>query len=691
MVEGGGKEQTTGARSATSDVFISYASQDAALADAVVAALEGHGLKCWIAPRDVTPGEFYADAIVGAINATRIVVLVLTEGAVASPHVLREIERATAKRHPIVSFRIDAASLPPGLEYFLSASHWLDATVSGVDTALPKLAEAVHRLVAFASPTQREHQAGTAQPASDLFPPPPVGTRSNRPRSGPAVALIAIIVLGLAYFAVNKLWLMKHASGDRPVAAAVPVVSHAAPEVSEKSVAVLPFADMSEKKDQEYFADGLAEELIDMLTKVQDLHVPARTSSFYFKGKNEKLTTIAKELKVAHVLEGSVRKAGNRLRITAQLIRTDDGFHLWSETYDRDAEDIFKVQDEISAAVVSALKLKLAARTLGSTMRGTANTEAYNQYLLGRAFHRRYTDDGYRRAIEAYKKALELDPGYADAYARLGLSEAYLANSTGNATDLKRAEDDIEKGIALAPSRSTGYRIRAVMRMLWQWDWVGAQADFEKARALDPGDNAVHQDYAMLLAYRGKVPEAIAETQNALQFEPLSVELLLNLGNYQTAMDDRTGAEASYRRGLDIEPGEQDLVSALAALLLFEGRAAESLAMCGKLQEDEVSRLLCVARSEYTLGHAIASQRALDEAIAKGAVSNASDIAEVYAWRGQKDKAFEWLNKAYQRRDMSLAEIQILRTMNTLRGDPRYHALLRKMGLPEQRGTGSSP
>jgi TolB-like protein len=683
VAEGGGEEQTTGAHPATPDVFISYASQDAALADAVVAALEGQGLKCWIAPRDVTPGEFYADAIVGAINAARILVLVLTESAVASPHVLREIERASAKRHPVVSFRIDAASLPPGLEYFLSASHWLDATVLGVDTALPKLAEAVHRLVAPASPTQREHQTGTAQPASDLFPPPPVGTRSSRRRNGPIVALIAIIVLGLAYFAVNKLWLAKHAAGDRPVAAALPMNSRAAPVVSEESVAVLPFADMSEKKDQEYFADGLAEELIDMLTKVQDLHVPARTSSFYFKGKNEKLTTIAKELKVAHVLEGSVRKAGNRLRITAQLVSTDNGFQLWSETYDRDAEDIFKVQDEISAAVVSALKLKLAAGTRGTDSRGTANTEAYNQYLLGRAFHMRYSGDGFRRAIESYKKALELDPGYADAYARLGLSEAYLANSTGNAADLKRAEGDIEKSIGLAPSRSTGYRIRAVVRMLWQWDWAGAQADFEKARALDPGDNAVHQDYAMLLAYRGKVPEAIAETQNALQFEPLSVELLLNLGNYQTAMDDRTGAEASYRRGLDIEPGEQDLVSALSAILLLEGKAPESRALCDKLQEDEVIRLLCVARAEHTLGHAIESQRALDEAIAKGAVSNASDIAEVYAWRGEKDKAFEWMNKAYQRRDMSLAEIKILRSMDSLRGDPRYRALLRKMNLPE--------
>ena len=180
---------------------------------------------------------------------------------------------------------------------------------------------------------------------------------------------------------------------------------------------MLPFLNESSDKEQEYFADGLTETMIDLLSKVPDLHVAARTSSFYFKGKSEKLPAIAKELNVGNVLEGSVRKAANRLRITARLVQADNGFQLWSETYDRDTKDIFKVQDEISAAVVTALKLTLAAPATVAADRGTTNTAAYNQYLIARHFDRLYTLDGYRSALEAYEKALSLDPHYEMARA----------------------------------------------------------------------------------------------------------------------------------------------------------------------------------------------------------------------------------------------------------------------------------
>ena len=172
---------------------------------------------------------------------------------------------------------------------------------------------------------------------------------------------------------------------------------------------MLPFVDLSEKKDQEYFSDGLSEELIDLLTKVPNLRVPARTSSFFFKGKSDDIATIAQKLRVAYVLEGSVRKAGNTIRVTAQLIRADDGYHLWSETYDRALKDVFKVQDEISGAVVAALKLKLAPGQQASSAHRTSNTEAYSQYLLGRQIFGLMTPEGFRRATQAYRKSIELD------------------------------------------------------------------------------------------------------------------------------------------------------------------------------------------------------------------------------------------------------------------------------------------
>src|SRR6202041_911166 len=229
---------------------------------------------------------------------------------------------------------------------------------------------------------------------------------------------------------VDKFWLSRQVVEKMPIAVAVPVNAPAPPVISEKSIAVLPFLDMSEKHEQEYFSDGLAEELLDLLAKTPGLHVIPRTSSFSFKGKSEDIPTIAGKLRVAKILEGSGRKLGNHLRGTTQLMRADPGEHIWSETYDRELKDVFKVQDEIAGAVVAALKLKLAPAQDASA-HTTANTEAYTQYLLGRQFWNHRNLDGYRRAVEAYRKAIALDPGYAAAYAGLATAENYVADATG--------------------------------------------------------------------------------------------------------------------------------------------------------------------------------------------------------------------------------------------------------------------
>jgi TolB-like protein len=327
---------------------ISYASQDGAVAAVVCNALEQAGVTCWIAPRDVTSGAFYADELVHAIDSARALVLILSQSAAASPHVHREVERAISKRHPVVSLRIDRAALPAGLEYFLNTSQWLDA--SGGDTArtMPKLVAAVQVAI-------------------------------DRPR-----CRIAIVAGSLLAVAIGGLAVYKSRLPERrvllPSEVAAPTAAPAPSSIPEQSVAVLPFVDMSEKKDQEYFSDGLSEELIDMLVKVPNLRVPARTSSFYFKGKPTKIPEIARELGVAHVLEGSVRKSGNHLRVTAQLVRADNGFHIWSQTYDRKLDDIFKMQDDIANAVVNALKVSLFA-ALKPRVPATSNMEAYTLLL----------------------------------------------------------------------------------------------------------------------------------------------------------------------------------------------------------------------------------------------------------------------------------------------------------------------
>jgi TolB-like protein len=319
VAEGSGSEPVTGAaqpalqatpdRSPAGAVFISYASQDAGTAKALCAVLERDGVLCWIAPRDVRPGDFYADSIVQAINACAVLVLVLSQSSISSDHVLREVERASAKKRPIIAFRIDAAPLPPGLEYFLSASQWIDSSGSAAERLFPKLIEAIR-------------SRKTSAPAADIDPRRPQGSRPKHKLFAPAVAASVVIALGLAYLVADRFWLSKRATAvpAAPPSPSTPASGTAVAAFAPPahSIAVLPFANMSGDAKQDYFSDGLSEELLNSLAAIRDLQVAARTSSFTFKGKDADVADIARKLNVGAVLEGSVRKDGNQVRITAQ-------------------------------------------------------------------------------------------------------------------------------------------------------------------------------------------------------------------------------------------------------------------------------------------------------------------------------------------------------------------------------------
>jgi len=488
-------------------------------------------------------------------------------------------------------------------------------------------------------------------------------------------------LLGVSTVALAAILVTAGYARHRESPAEVTVSAAATNLVSDKSIAVLPFVDMSEHKDQEYFSDGLSEELIDMLTKVSELRVPARTSSFYFKGKQATIADIAKALGVAHVLEGSVRKSGNTLRVTAQLIRVDNGYHVWSETYDRKLEDIFKLQDEIANAVVTALRVHLLS-TQPVVSHRTLNPEAYNQLLLGRQFQNRASPDSFRRAVEAYSKAIALDPNYAAAYAGLAYAEAYLWDQTGDLGGMRRAEAAADRAVALAPEQADGYAARGFVRSVYSWDWAGAQSDFAKALLLDPTDSTVQRRFGSLMASLGRLPEAVAAVTKATALDPLSNPAWEHLGRYLMFSRDFAGAHEALHRALEIQPESPYGQNDFGELLLLEGNAAEALAMFRKIV-DEVFRLSGTAMAEHIVGRAKESQQALDELIAKHAHEAAFQIAESYAWRGEKDKAFEWLERAYQQRDGGLAEIKGDLPLASLRGDRRYRALLHKMNLPE--------
>ena len=456
------------------------------------------------------------------------------------------------------------------------------------------------------------------------------------------------------------------------------------------SIAVLPFANVSGDKEQEYFSDGLSEELMGLLGKVKGLRVVGRTSSFAFKGKKAKLDDIGRELHVGTVLEGSVRRAGERLRVSTQLVSVADGYQIWAETYDRKVGDVFAVQDEIAMAVVAALKVRLVPEERPrASERRTSNPEAYNQYLLGRHFFDRGNPENYQRSIEAYRKAVELDPGFAAAYAGMAISEALGADiSVETSEQLAQARDRAlsaaTKALSLDPNLAEGYTARGYLRSTSEWDWTGARADLERALSLDPGNAATHTQYSTVLACLGRLPDAIREARTAIDLDPLSPEAWITLGSELRVAGQFAEARKALRRAIEIVPDSDRANSFLGSVALLEGKPAEALRQYSGSEMREGSRLLGVALAEHDLGHLEKSQHALDTLIARYAATWAVQVADVYAWRGQTDEAFRWLDRAYAHRDGGLADLKFDPYLARLRSDPRYDILLKKVGLPTE-------
>jgi TolB-like protein/Tfp pilus assembly protein PilF len=488
---------------------------------------------------------------------------------------------------------------------------------------------------------------------------------------------IGLLAVAIGFTAFDR-FVPRRSGSATPIVAATPVTN-------DSSIAVLPFVDMSQGKDQEYFSDGLSEELLNLLAQVPQLRVIARTSSFAFKGKEIGVAEIAKALNVATVLEGSVRKSGDTLRITAQLIRTADSSHLWSETYDRQMTDVFKVQDEIAGAVVAQLKVKLLPEQQVINAHRTTDTEAYNQYLLGNQYFNRNSTEGYQLAVSAYQKAVALDPNYAAAYAGLATAEFYASDFSATAEEStlvrQRAQAAVDKAIALAPDLADGYIARGLYRCSILWDWSGAQADFDKALALEPGSSLAYRRLGLLFQSLGRLPEAIAATRKAIELDPLSSSAWGNLGAiYLSNPDQFREAREALDRALSINPEANLALHYLVVLELLEGHAQVALDQSRRF--GEVWRQMGVAMAEHSLGHVRESQQALDELIAKYAHDWAFQIAEVYAWRGEPDKAFEWLERAYVQRDAGFAVFKSDPTLKSLWSEARFAAMLKKVGLP---------
>jgi adenylate cyclase len=661
-------------------VFISYSSHDGALAQSVCSALEVAGFSCWIAPRDVVPGTLYADGIVRAINESMILVVVLSEHAVESPHVGKELERATSKRHPIIALRIDTAPLTPAFEYFLAESQWIEVGAGGPDAALRKLIGAARVHLMPESGMEIGRPGGVLELAAQrtIASPPRAKESMNLSRTLVLGALIAFVV---GYLIADKLWLTKHAAAGPPIAAIAPIPNPTAAAITDKSVAVLPFVDMSKGKDQEYFSDGLTEELIDMLTKIPDLQVPARTSSFYFKGKQTTVGDIGKALGVAHVLEGSVRKSGNVIRITAQLIRVSNGYHVWSETYDRKLDDIFKIQDDIANAVVQALRASLLGGSVPKATR-TANAEAYTFFLQAESISKRWnTPSDFRTAVGYIEQTINLDPSYAPAWALLSAARSAQAGEPQLPSEEGWTEARIaaEKAISLAPGDAAGYCAMAKINWLHDWDWVGSQTQIQRALQTNQGCGLTWGGY--LAMAMGDFDTGINLFKLGAKRDPLNSNMFLYLGIYQLFAGKVSDARITLDKVLELNPAAP--VNGFKGLILLEEHNPAAAFEQFDHDSDPAGRLFGRAVSLHALGRKSESDLALRNLEQVYSKSHPFDIATAHAFRGDSDRAFEWLDRAYTARDIECVFVKIHPLLRQIRADPRFKAFLRKMKLPE--------
>jgi len=482
---------------------------------------------------------------------------------------------------------------------------------------------------------------------------------------------IGLIVVAFTFILADRFWL-----GPGQVEQSAPE-----PRYPSNSIAVLPFVNMSDDAGNEYFSDGISEELLNLLAKIPELRVIARTSSFAYKGKDVNIADIADELNVGHILEGSVRKAGNQVRITAQLIRASDSSHLWSETYNRTLDNIFAIQDEIAAAVVGQLKITL----LGETPKAhVVDPEAYALFLQARHFANLGTRAGNQHAGELLQQVLVIDPAYSAAWSELG-------RNYGNRGDLEedgylKALEAQNKALELDPGNAAAYSRLGYNRLHREGDLPAAARLFERALALEPGNAIVLANAATLALTLGRTEQAITLGELALQRNPLSSSTAYFLGRAYLTCGQIDKAEAILRKSLLLSPNRQTTRGQLSRVLYHKGDKGDLEEAMTLIEEEPVEplRLTASAATHYKLGNPAESDAALDTLIAKYPQARIL-IALAYAMCEKTDKAFEWLQMAVELEGpQALIRAWYAPEFEVLHADPRWEKILSSAGLSKQ-------
>ena len=662
----------------THAVFISYASEDAAAAQRIAEALRAAGIEVWFDREELRGGDAWDRRIREQIHDCRLFIPVIsaqTEARVEG-YFRREWKLAVDRTHDLserVAFLVPVAidSTPELRADVPDAFRRVQWTrLPGAEVS-PAFVERVRRLL---SPAQPDTGAKTnpAAPADPVA----VATADRRPfalrRTALLLAIAAVAVFSLGYLALERL---------RSKSAVQATASN--------SIAVLPLANESGDASQQYFSDGLSEDLITALSQFPGLKVIGRTSSFQFRDSKDDSRTIGAKLGVAHLLEGSVRHAGDIVRVSAELIDTTDGSTKWSERYDRPYKDLFALQDDITRAVAGALKTRLLSAERASSQSDRppgGNLEAYNALLQGNYYRTHFTESNMRKAIEYYKVATQLDPRYALAWSQESQAYTYLGAFY---LELARGEEAYAKArvaantaLALAPDLASAHIAQALLLHYADFDWRGAEGEYRRALELAPADGNAKLYLGELLASFGQMDRAIDLTRQALVADPLNAEWYFWLANYLLGLNRLDEAERAARESIDLNPGGAGLHAVLVMIEIQRGHATAALAAAKQEVPGEYWQNVALAMARQIDNDRAAADASLKTLIERDANTAAYQLAQVYAIRRDADKTFEWLERAWSNRDAGIGYLLYDPFILRYKDDPRFAAFCRKVGLP---------
>jgi TolB-like protein/Tfp pilus assembly protein PilF len=658
-------------------VFVSYASQDAEAAKRICDALRSADVEVWFDQSELRGGDAWDRQIRKQIRDCRLFIAIVSSQTESRDegYFRREWKLAVERTSDL------SADVPFLLPVVIDGTPQAAARVpdeflrvqwtrlpSGETS--PAFVERVSRVL---SGDLRERQSTVPAP--------------DRPRAAgwhwlALVVLATVGVIGIGYLVTHSSWVSRVPTvperSDRAAAtgSAAPLVP-----VSEKSIAVLPFVDMSEKHDQGYFADGLAEEVLDQLARIGDLHVIARTSSFAFKGKSDDIPTIGKKLRVATILEGSVRKSRSRVRVTTQLVRAETGEHIWSNSYDREFKDILGIQADIAAAVAVALKATLLENFKASTA-GTNDVEAFELYLRARAVHRRdKSATGRKESLALIRRASAIDPNYAVAWALMSTFVFDIGADSGHAAAaVMDAKILARRAIALEPKLIDGH-VAYARALVFDLDIAAAREQIEEAMKINPNDSWAIGWAASIARFDGSFDESITLMQKSVDLDPENFGHFWDLSQSLRAAGKYQAAEIAYQHYTE-NVHTPDARVELAVIKLEAGDPAGALHLLDEEDDPKVrASCSCLARALDVLGRHAEADGALQELETHFSVGHEVGLAEVYAQRGDADRAFRWLDRAVANKDAHILEIRWDRAFDSIRTDNRYLRLLDRLGL----------